>query len=144
MRSGSRSATTTPTQALFLMNNEFVYQAAMGASFPLIDKHDARELSEKIDAVFLATLGRKPASDERQHAEDLVTKFNPARDLGTAEQRAPVVAAAFEPGAMLQNLVPSIVLQPQAKNNLDSMAQAAPWTMLYHALMETAEFRFLR
>ena len=144
VRSGARSMTTTPTQALFLMNNEFVYQAAMGASFPLVDREDRRAMPEKVEGIFLAALGRRPREDEALRALEFVTNFDARRDLGKPAQREPIVASAFEPGAMLENLLPSVVLPVPDRLNLDSMAQAAPWTMLYHALMETAEFRLLR
>ena len=69
-----------------------------------------------------------------------VLDFDAARDLGVpAAPGEEGLVAAQAKKMVLENLVPS---QPSA--NPETLARVAPWTMLHHALMETAEFRFLR
>jgi len=66
---GGRPSSTTPLQALYLMNDPFVTRAAKGFA--------ARLMREKapIDASFLLALGRPPTDDERAAAGEALAKL---------------------------------------------------------------------
>ncbi len=84
-----RQSTTTPTQALFLLNGEW----------PLIR---ARKLSGKVSSVeeaWEAALGRPPSEKERETADAFL-----AKRLGGSDRRVPLVLAGGDaPGLFREN-----------------------------------------
>ena len=130
-------STTSATQAMFLMNNEFVYQAASEAAFPIGDRKNKTDVEEKIRHVFLSVLGREPAELERDWARGFIQGFEAERDVILA---SPVEGAEPMVGGTEAEM--RVAFGPEEEAELAKTI--APWTMLYHALFETAEFRFLR
>jgi hypothetical protein len=61
--SGNRNKSTVPTQALYMMNNEFVIKQARLVS-EIIEKEDIDDLNSKITLAFLKCLGRFPTEEE--------------------------------------------------------------------------------
>jgi hypothetical protein len=61
--SGNRNTSSVPTQALYMMNNEFVIKQAHLVS-KIIDKQAAGDLNRKITLAFLKCLGRLPNEAE--------------------------------------------------------------------------------
>jgi hypothetical protein len=61
--SGNRNKSTVPTQALYMMNNEFVIKQARLVS-EIIEKEDINDLNSKITLAFLKCLGRFPTEEE--------------------------------------------------------------------------------
>jgi hypothetical protein len=72
--SPERTTTTVPPQALFLMNGPFARQCAIGLVSQNAAVKACKEPGAKVDALFLAALGRKPTPDERRLALALLTK----------------------------------------------------------------------
>ncbi|MEE3368023.1 MAG: PSD1 and planctomycete cytochrome C domain-containing protein [Planctomycetota bacterium] len=71
---GRRDVTSVPAQALALLNDPFVnQQAAVWTESLLMDGGDT--VAARIDGMFLAALGRRPASTERQRFEILVNRL---------------------------------------------------------------------
>ena len=61
--SGNRNTSSVPTQALFMMNNEFVMKQAQ-LTTELITKKQGLDLKEKIRLIFLTCLNREPRREE--------------------------------------------------------------------------------
>ena len=61
--SGKRNTSSVPTQALYMMNNEFVIKQAQLVS-EIIEKQEAGDLNRKITLAFLKCLGRLPSKEE--------------------------------------------------------------------------------
>ena len=63
--SGKRNTSSVPTQALYMMNNEFVIKQASLVS-KIIEKEEFHDLNTKITLAFLKCLGRLPDENEMQ------------------------------------------------------------------------------
>ncbi len=61
--SGKRSTSSVPTQALYMMNNEFVIKQSRLVS-KMIEKQEVNDLTGKITMAFLKCLGRYPNEEE--------------------------------------------------------------------------------
>ena len=61
--SGKRNTSSVPTQALYMMNNDFVIKQARLVSTN-IEKQEAKDLKRKITLAFLKCLGRNPSEKE--------------------------------------------------------------------------------
>ena len=136
-RTPQRPGTTTPTQALFMMNNEFAYQAAMEAAFRVTEKRHGQNAEGMIDDAFLSVIGRRPSKGEIGWAVSFLKEFSAKDDVsnpGFSQSADPLVSRAL---AIAGAEVPKKVAARQIQRVL-------PWTMLYHALMQTAEFRLVR
>ena len=80
-----RPTSTTPLQALFLMNDPFVHgQARQFAARLLAERPEG---AARIERAFLLAFGRPPTSEEQQQAEDY---------LGQARQRLQAAGAPAE------------------------------------------------
>jgi hypothetical protein len=72
---GRRDVTSVPAQALALLNDPFVnQQAVVWTERLLVDGCDT--VAARIDGMFLAALGRRPASAEKQRFEVLVNRLS--------------------------------------------------------------------
>ncbi|MEX2185418.1 MAG: DUF1553 domain-containing protein, partial [Pirellulales bacterium] len=67
-----RELTTVPTQALFLMNNPFVHERAASLARRWLA---SPATDERIDALFVSTLGRPAATDETAEARQFVSAY---------------------------------------------------------------------
>ncbi|MEM7012011.1 MAG: DUF1549 and DUF1553 domain-containing protein [Verrucomicrobiota bacterium] len=131
-RTPQRMSTTNATQAMFMMNNEFVYQAAVEAAFPLAENERGLPDEALISQMFLSVLGRGPSEAELEWAQEFRAQFDPARDVTNV---GPANVTPLQIGAL-----------GDAMNDkrFNFGGTHGPWTMLQHALYKTAEFRFLR
>lgn len=68
-----RDVTTVATQALFLMNAQFVREQARGVSQQVLDASDAEE--EQIEHAYLLILNRPPTPNEKSLATNYLTEF---------------------------------------------------------------------
>ena len=119
------------------MNNEFVYQAATEAAFPIGDRRNKSDVVSKIRHVFLSVLGREPQEFELDWARAFLQGFEAERDVVLA---GPAPVSGMPVGGMEAQM--RLNYGPEEEAEL--AVTVVPWTMLYHALFETAEFRFLR
>jgi hypothetical protein len=69
VKTPKRSSTTTPLQALSLMNNEFVQRRA--ESFAERLRREAPDLNGQVERAFLLALGRSPSADEISSSRSL-------------------------------------------------------------------------
>ena len=67
-----RSVTTTPLQALSLLNNAFVLRMADHCASRVKQDVGDQELEKQVQRSFELTLGRQPAPEEQQAAQRLV------------------------------------------------------------------------
>ncbi|MCH2060333.1 MAG: DUF1553 domain-containing protein [Verrucomicrobiales bacterium] len=68
----SRSVTTTPLQALALMNNAFVLRMAGGFAAG-IQQQAAGNTGKQVELAYARAYGRQPDADEKKHAGELVS-----------------------------------------------------------------------
>lgn len=69
---GKRSRSILPTQALFLMNSEFVMEEAEKAARRLLRENPAATKEDLLDQAWLRTLARRPDESERAMALDFL------------------------------------------------------------------------
>ena len=67
-----RSPTTTPLQALSLLNNAFVLRMADHLAAKVKEEMGEEQVSEQVDRVFQLTLGRLAEKEEKEKAVLLV------------------------------------------------------------------------
>lgn len=87
--SGSRAQTTVPTQALYLLNSEFIYEHAMNLGSLAVNQDEGpSDPSHAVTWLYQTLLGRAPNSTETQRALDLIA------DLSNDNQDQQAIAAA--------------------------------------------------
>jgi cytochrome c553 len=89
---GSRDTTSSPLQALFLLNNRFVQDQAVA----LADRLSALPAEQQIAAAYDRTLGRSPTEREGELAVEFISRF------ATAQDAAPSVRPGSRFGASTQ------------------------------------------
>ena len=75
MVSGVRNTSTVPTQALFLMNNDFIIKEAESAARALAAKKDLDQ-EQKLTLAYKTTLGREPKPEEKSLALSFLNQEN--------------------------------------------------------------------
>ncbi len=164
--SARREDTTSPSQALFLMNNSFVEEESLRLAQRLLGSKGKGE-KEKIREAYRLVLLREPTSKEIRRARSFITEQ--ARSTAPVDQERPgfsgaatAAPAALEPGA--QSGEPGMTLaiasagvradgkplevytrtvktyEPPAPGN----AREAAWALFAQALFASAEFRYLQ
>lgn len=68
-----RSNSTTPLQALYLLNDAFVHQQAAGLEKRIRSERSAT--SDRLELAYLLMLGRRPMSEENEAAVDFLTEI---------------------------------------------------------------------
>ena len=79
MVSGVRNTSTVPTQALFLMNNDFIIKEAESAAKTLVGMKDL-DPEQKLTFAYKTTLGREPKPAEKSLALDFLNQENNTPD----------------------------------------------------------------
>lgn len=74
---GSRDATTVPTQALYLLNDSFVRQNSLIAAESLLAANDMDD-ARRIEAAYLTIVGRAPSESELQRAQFYLADYQSA------------------------------------------------------------------
>ena len=159
MTTGAREFTTVPAQALYLFNNEFVQRQAL---------HLAEELSQsesgdgdRVTQIWLRLLSRYPAAEELQGSLEFLHEH---RSLAESHLSAEFAArsAAAEPAVLIDSSAAAVAAaQAQTSQlvNPDDVAQeeatrepapvvagngeVAAWYGLVHAVLISAEFRYI-
>jgi hypothetical protein len=88
-----RPVTTTPSQALFLLNSPFVMRAADAAADRLLK--DTTADTERVRAAYLLFYGRPPGEKELTAATDFVAKYKET----AVKDRVPAARADRDAGA---------------------------------------------
>lgn len=98
-----RSTTTTPTQALNLMNGEWVRDRAKAMAATVVDE-SSQDPPALVRAAFAAALGRMPQPDEARAAEQLLADAGAGKQSpGTSENYVQFLngsAGLFQEGAL--------------------------------------------
>ena len=81
--SGNRNASTVPTQALFMMNNDFVLKEATVAADKILEIKGLED-EQRLDLVYLTCLGREPSEAEKT----LALAYLKGNSKGTGTQEA--------------------------------------------------------
>jgi hypothetical protein len=153
MVTGSRSVTTVPTQALFMMNDPFVRESAkkladrLAAEVPADDR-------VRIERAYEMTLGRTPAPSEIDRAASFVEEFSASwpvlNEEIEPEKQKPEVAKA-KPA---ESARPAVPVNPDEVITQDAPAEevrirysdtrTAALAHFVQALYASAEFRYVR
>ena len=81
---GRRDVTNVPAQALALLNDPFVLQQADVWAVRLIARPDA-SVGERIETMFVASLGRPASADERRRFEQTVSQIAELQQVAAAD-----------------------------------------------------------
>jgi hypothetical protein len=138
---GQRDATTTPTQALFVMNSGFVRRQSLALAERVLSEPQAD--SARIRQAYRLALSRDPSPIEMDRAQSFLAAF---------QYRAPApTAAPVEAKVPLSSPIPA---DPDNVDRTDFIAaevtvnptnaKSAAWQSLAQALFASAEFRFIR
>lgn len=121
-----RSTTTTPTQALNLMNGKWVRARSTAAARRLLEERGHEDISGLLDAAFRTTLGRRADKDELVGARAFLAEAGAFRDSArTDEVREPLITSA----GRAVKLSDEIGLSPLRTSGPEP-AVAAPFTFM--------------
>ena len=118
-----------------------VFEAGVAASGRMLATALGRNTASLVREVFINTLGRKPSSEERPWAAEVIGRAGPLENGG-------VLGSLGRPDLMgdqaryLEGLLPRVTVRLEA--GVKPGDSAVSWAMLYHALMMSEEFRLLR
>jgi hypothetical protein len=94
---GNRSTTTVPTQALLMMNHDFVQRESERILAEITDQFPSRENasdhSSLVHRLYLHLLGRAPNNDEMQFANDFISSFSKTLEAKQLDQGTPALSA---------------------------------------------------
>lgn len=113
MIAGRRDVTTVATQALYMMNSDFVISHSMDLAKRLLDEEDMEDAG-RVELAYRLTLSRKPTQEEVDSSLSFVEET--AESLGG------------EPGTL---------------RTKDAMPTVKAWAGLAQALFASAEFRYV-
>lgn len=145
--SGSRNATTVPSQALFLLNSSFVRKASLGFAEQLLSRTDLESDADRVTFAFRVILGRLPTAQESKEAVDFIVDF------------ASIVGPDFQSSVSESSSEDTVVVDDANIVDPDQADQSgvaivdddvslerpdlAAWLALIQSLYSTAEFRYL-
>ncbi|WP_158545360.1 PSD1 and planctomycete cytochrome C domain-containing protein [Bremerella cremea] len=96
---GAREATNVPSQALFMLNSEFVAQQSQHLADTALRKYPGRSVSssvpQRLEFVFQSILNRAPTEHETQAARRLLGEFDTPRQAWTSIVRSLFASAEF-------------------------------------------------
>lgn len=84
---GARAATTVPTQALFLLNSDFIHDAARGVAQDILAE-DAVDDSARIQKLYLKLFGRAPRAPDLAVAAEYLQSAGAAAETPEARENA--------------------------------------------------------
>jgi len=146
-----REDTTSPNQALYLLNNPFVQSESVHFARRLLSAQDSDE--KRIRKAYQTTLLREPTSAEirraRQFIREQVNEYQGSDDLtslSNAEEEG-TLTLEIASAAVRANGAPSEVVKRTSKLAAVEKPrdqQEAAWSLFSQALFASAEFRYLR
>ncbi len=146
---GTRDATTVPTQALFMLNSSFVREQALALARILSEGDGDADAS--IRRVYLSAYGREPQAGEverarhfiRDHAEGYAAPVSSSAEFADNREAAGGNAGA-DANAANPDDIPredqTAVLKPVVAED----AETAAWMAFVQGIFASAEFRFIR
>ncbi|MBI2825254.1 MAG: PSD1 domain-containing protein [Planctomycetia bacterium] len=160
MVTGSRSVTTVPTQALYMLNDPFVRQQSLAIADRLLARSDLDDAA-RVDWVYRRTVGRAATPKEIARAKEYVAAYA-AVAVELAAQAPPQVAgepvaATADNGNDGGGAAPR--KKPAPPPNPDDVVEdepvveetiqptnpaAAAWASFCQAVLGSAEFRYLK
>ena len=90
---GNRSTTTVPTQALLMMNHEFVQQESERILAELMRQFPNCENPSLIHQLYLRLLGRAPSSEEVEFASQFISSFSKTTTNNKLKDGSPALNA---------------------------------------------------
>jgi mono/diheme cytochrome c family protein len=149
---GSRDATTVPSQALFMLNSSFVRQQALAMAERLLKDSKATD-EARIGRAYQLAFGRLPNEKELARARAFIGQYesdyraqlekNPPPKTPAPKKQQPAPKKAdkppVNPDEMEQTAEPFVESAVRPKD-----ARTAAWLAFTQALFGAAEFRYLR
>ncbi|OWK46337.1 PSD1 and planctomycete cytochrome C domain-containing protein [Fimbriiglobus ruber] len=148
---GSRDATTVPSQALYLLNGPFVRKQALALAERLLKDPDATD-ADRVRTAYRLALGRTPSDQEIDRARAFVGEYESAAHHEYANAPAPTPQVAKvapvkkkpddpleDPDQLDQTGVATAdeVVRP-------ADARTAAWLAFTQAILAGAEFRYVK
>ncbi|MCB1208244.1 MAG: DUF1553 domain-containing protein [Verrucomicrobiales bacterium] len=78
---GARDLTTVPSQALFLMNNDFIVDCAEEIAWNLLEEKELSQDDARVAALWRRIYSREPAADETTAALQMLRDLEPSSEL---------------------------------------------------------------
>lgn len=72
---GTREASNTPNQALFMLNNELVLKQSAAIANRIMERTDS--MTESVEEAFVLIYGRLPTTSELSAAREFVDQYSP-------------------------------------------------------------------
>jgi cytochrome c553 len=148
--SGSRDATTVPTQALFLLNSPFVKKQSLALAERLLAKADVADAA-RVQEAYRLVLGRPATAAEVERVLRYLAEYESDVRPVLASAPSPVAAKAPEPARGPKKP------EPANADEIDQTdepvveevvrpkdARTAAWMSFTQALFGSAEFRFVK
>ena len=147
---GSRDATTVPSQALYLLNSSFVRKQALSLAGRTLAEKSADD-NQRVRHIYRQVLGRVPSTAETDRALAFVSDFEqsiksrpavkPVAKVTPKKSADPAkpVEPPFDPDQVDQTGEPIVDSAVAVKDS-----HTAAWLALVQALYASAEFRYLR
>jgi hypothetical protein len=89
----ARRTTTVPTQALFFLNDPFVYANAGKLADQVVNTHS--DESSRIEAAYERVLGRRPTELEKREAQEFLSAYRAELTVAKSDDRERSSLAAF-------------------------------------------------
>ncbi|MFM7128527.1 MAG: DUF1553 domain-containing protein, partial [bacterium] len=118
---GSRSTTTVPTQALYLLNDPFVRLNALELAQSLVADSTLTDDQSRLKRAYRLVLGREPRPAELERATAFVKEF---QAIWAEEATSPAVLASGKAGQVLK--VSLVAPQSDAKSQPSEKTAAKP------------------
>jgi len=145
--SGTRNATTVPSQALFLLNSSFVRKHALALAEKLLSRTDLQTDADRVAIAYRLTLGREPSVTESKRSTEFVSHFAAVLDPDSFNEAQVVnvdlVAVADDANIVDPDQADQTGVTVDESNVRVDDPQVAAWLALIQALYGTAEFRYL-
>ncbi len=154
MVTGSRDSTTVATQALYLLNDPFVRRQSLAFADRLLKEADRNDAA-RVNLAYQLAMGRAATTGEIERATNYLTEYTAAArevqpaKVAQAGRKLPKRVATNASNAQAAAIInPDQVPRDEDQVN-DDVAQPtdpqhAAWVSFCHALLGSAEFRYVR
>jgi hypothetical protein len=146
--SGTRDATTVPSQALFLLNSPFVRKQALALAERVLKDAGASD-GDRVRSAYRLALGRTPTEKEVARAVTFIGEYesdyraHPPKPVKPAQPKPPAPKKANEPPANPDELDQTgVAVAEEAVQAGDP--KTAAWMAFAQALLGSAEFRYVK
>jgi hypothetical protein len=157
MVTGSRDATTVPTQALYLLNDSFIRRRSVDFAERLLARNDLDDTG-RLRTASLSLLGRLPTTEEIGRAQQFLSEYSAVADTLPPSDLGETDVAAAEPKEVVTEArltkAPNPAANPDDVEQTDLTAadevvavatpRVAAWAAYLQSLLGSAEYRYVQ